>query len=99
MLNLHVVTGKPIGSGGLKGRDRATGYGVVSSIKYWAKLKGVNLQGKTFAVQGFGNVGYWASHFMMELGSRLIAVRVATGLILIEDEIDTEALQNYVGIH
>lgn len=99
MLNLHVVTGKPIGSGGLKGRDRATGYGVVSSIKYWAKLKGVNLQGKTFSVQGFGNVGYWASHFMMELGAKLIAVQDASGTIFNEEGIDAEALHNHVGNH
>jgi glutamate dehydrogenase (NAD(P)+) len=29
----HVVTGKPVGSGGLEGRDRATGYGVVTTLK------------------------------------------------------------------
>src|SRR5690554_4236277 len=35
--NQHVVTGKPVGSGGLEGRDRATGYGVFLTIKFWAE--------------------------------------------------------------
>ncbi|PKR81501.1 glutamate dehydrogenase [Brumimicrobium salinarum] len=99
MLNLHVVTGKPIGSGGLKGRDRATGFGVVASIKSWAKLKGVDLLNKTFIVQGFGNVGYWASHFMTELGAKLIAVQDASGTIYNESGIDSEQLHDYVSIN
>jgi glutamate dehydrogenase (NAD(P)+) len=97
MLNLHVVTGKPVGSGGLKGRDRATGYGVVASIKSWAKLKNVDIAGKTFIVQGFGNVGFWASHFMLELGAKLIAVQDASGTIYNKDGFDTEKLHNHVG--
>lgn len=97
MLNLHVVTGKPIGSGGLKGRDRATGYGVVASIKSWAKLKGVEIAGMKFIVQGFGNVGFWASHFMLEVGAKLIAVQDASGTIFNENGIDTEELHNYAG--
>src|SRR5690606_37509622 len=29
----HVVTGKPVGSGGLEGRDRATGFGVYLTLR------------------------------------------------------------------
>ena len=48
--NQHVGTGKPVGSGGLEGRDRATGYGVYLSIKFWAKKNNVNLKGKNFEI-------------------------------------------------
>lgn len=95
MLNLHVVTGKPIGSGGLEGRDRATGFGVVATIKQWAEVGNKDLKGKKFIVQGFGNVGYWASHFMHELGAKLIAVQDASGTYFNSEGIDPDQLQNY----
>lgn len=75
--NLHVVTGKPVGTGGLEGRDRATGFGVYLSIRLMHESKGESLKGKKFIVQGFGNVGYWASRFLEEDGASLIAVQDA----------------------
>ncbi|MGB0805892.1 MAG: Glu/Leu/Phe/Val family dehydrogenase [Salibacteraceae bacterium] len=93
--NLHVVTGKPVGSGGLEGRDRATGFGVVANIKSWAKLKQISLEGKKFLVQGFGNVGYWASHFMAKEGAILVGVQDASSTILNNHGIDPEKLQQH----
>ena len=93
--NLHVVTGKPVGSGGLEGRDRATGFGVVATIKAWATLKNKSLEGKKYIVQGFGNVGYWASHFMAKEGAILIGVQDASGTMINNNGIDPEALNNY----
>lgn len=90
--NLHVVTGKPVGSGGLEGRDRATGFGVVTTIKEWSKLKKVDLKGSRYIVQGFGNVGYWTAHFMNKLGGVLIAVQDASGTIYNSNGIDPEEL-------
>ncbi len=90
--NLHVVTGKPIGTGGSEGRDRATGYGVFLSIKFWAENKKVNLKGKKFIVQGFGNVGYWASHFMEKEGAILAGVQDADGSIANKTGISVEKL-------
>lgn len=92
---MHVVTGKPVGAGGLEGRDRATGYGVVVGIKEWAKTKDTSLEGKKFIVQGFGNVGYWASVFMVENGARLVAVQDASGSIYNANGIDPQDLHGY----
>jgi glutamate dehydrogenase (NAD(P)+) len=41
-----------------------------------AKRLGVSLGlfGKTFIVQGFGNVGYWASKFFTDAGAKLVGV-------------------------
>ncbi|MGB0885922.1 MAG: Glu/Leu/Phe/Val family dehydrogenase [Chitinophagales bacterium] len=93
--NLHVVTGKPVGSGGLAGRDRATGFGVVATIKSWAALKNKEIKGKSYIVQGFGNVGYWAAHFMNKLGAKMTAVQDASATIFNEDGIDPEELLAY----
>lgn len=91
----HVVTGKPVGSGGLEGRDRATGYGVVATLKGWADWKKTSLKGKKYIVQGFGNVGQWASVFMKENGAILTAVQDASGTIHNENGIDPQALLEY----
>ncbi|GAL79555.1 NAD-specific glutamate dehydrogenase [Algibacter lectus] len=93
--NLHVVTGKPAGSGGLEGRDRATGYGVFLTIKFWADKNKINLENKKFIVQGFGNVGYWASYFLEKEGAVLVAVQDAFGSIENQKGIDVESLFNY----
>ncbi|WP_310993324.1 Glu/Leu/Phe/Val family dehydrogenase [Aequorivita marina] len=93
--NQHVVTGKPIGSGGLEGRDRATGYGVFLTIKFWAEKNKESLKGKKFIMQGFGNVGYWASHFLQGQGAVMVGVQDAFGSIRNDKGIKTEDLFNY----
>ncbi len=93
--NQHVVTGKPDASGGLEGRDRATGYGVYLSIKFWAEKNNTSLEGKKFIVQGFGNVGYWASHFLEKDGAILVGVQDAYGSIQNQGGIKVEDLYAY----
>ncbi len=93
--NLHVVTGKPVGAGGSEGRDRATGYGVFLTIKFWAENKKVDLKDKKFIVQGFGNVGYWAAHFLEKEGAVLTAVQDAYGSIANANGISVETLFEY----
>jgi len=77
--NIHIVTGKPIESGGSQGRDKATGQGVVLTIQAWAEDHAFSLDGATFIVQGFGNVGSWAARLLTDLGAKLIAVEDETG--------------------
>lgn len=91
----HVVTGKPVGSGGLEGRDRATGFGVVVTIKEWAALRHFDLRGKKYIVQGYGNVGQWAAHFMKQEGAILVGVQDASGTIYNEHGMDADALLLY----
>jgi len=97
--SLHVVTGKPIESGGSVGRDKATGQGVVFVIEQWARDHGFDLKGATYTVQGFGNVGSWAARLMKPHGARLIAVEDATGAIISPDGIDPDDLTGYVEKH
>ncbi|WP_291963791.1 Glu/Leu/Phe/Val family dehydrogenase, partial [Maribacter sp.] len=85
----------PIGAGGSKGRDRATGYGVFLTIKFWAESNNIKLRDKKFIVQGFGNVGYWAAFFLVNEGAILTAVQDAYGSIANEDGIDVDQLLEY----
>lgn len=90
--NKHVVTGKPVGSGGLEGRDRATGFGVYLTLKLLFEGKNDSLSGKKFIVQGFGNVGYWVSHFLQQEGALLLAVQDAHATIINQNGISVNDL-------
>ena len=61
------------------------------------KILGVKegLVGKTFSVQGFGNVGYWASKFFVEAGAKLVGVAEWDGSIYNENGINPDELLEY----
>jgi len=92
----HVVTGKPIESGGSLGRDKATGQGIVFTIEEWAKDNNFDLSKATYTVQGFGNVGSWASRLLMSHGAKLVAAEDITGTIANQNGIDSNDLACYV---
>jgi len=94
-VNKHVVTGKPVGTGGLEGRDRSTGFGVYLTIKLWYQSRKETIKGKTFILQGFGNVGYWASHFLTLDGAILLAVQDAHATLYNKNGIDVEYLRQH----
>ena len=93
---LAVVTGKPIGSGGAAGREKATGQGVVDLISRWADDHHCKPSDLSYTVQGFGNVGSWAARLLKDRGAKLRAVEDVTGAIRAEDGIDADALAEYV---
>ena len=74
-----VVTGKPINVGGSLGRNEATSRGVMYTVVEAAKHLGINLEGATVAVQGYGNVGYNAARLLHEIGCKIIAVSDSKG--------------------
>ena len=83
-----VVTGKPIVLGGSLGRTEATGRGVmVSALAAMEKLK-INPYKATCAVQGFGNVGSWASLLLAERGLKVVSVSDISGAYYNENGID-----------
>ena len=95
----HVVTGKPLESGGSLGRDKATGQGVVFMIEEWAKDHRFALDKATYMVQGFGNVGSWSARLLKPQGAKLLAVEDVTGTVFHPEGIDPEALAQYVKEH
>ena len=93
--SVHVVTGKPVESGGSLGRNKATGQGVVFTIEQWAKDKKFDLNKATYFVQGYGNVGSWTAMLMKPYGAKLIAVSDLCGCFQNPDGIDPEGLNDY----
>jgi len=77
----EVVTGKPVVLGGSQGREEATGRGLVYLIRESAEHLGIELNKATAVVQGYGNVGCHAAHFLHELGVSIIGISdVSCGL-------------------
>lgn len=74
-----VVTGKPIVLGGSLGRASSTGDGVAISTREALKARGINPQGTTVAIQGFGKVGYWAAIALEKMGLKVVAVSDVNG--------------------
>lgn len=80
-----VVTGKPVEIGGSKGREAATGLGVVFTIEKALQTQGKALKGATLAVQGFGKVGMHAAYEAYKLGAKVVAVSDVSGAIYSEE--------------
>jgi glutamate dehydrogenase (NAD(P)+) len=97
--SVHVVTGKPVESGGSIGRDKATGQGVVFTIAEWARDRQVDLGDTAYMVQGFGNVGSWAARLLKPHGARLIAVEDIDGAVYNPEGIDPDELLTYITEH
>lgn len=90
MFTAGCVTGKPVGNGGIRGRESATGLGVFFAIRSILDhpaalektgLSSPGLSGKSFVVQGFGNVGYWTAKFIEEDGGKIVAVAERDGIL------------------
>lgn len=92
---LGVVTGKPIGVGGSKGRFEATGRGCMVSAKLAAAHLGISLKRATVAVQGFGNVARSAAKLLAADGCRIIAISDSKGGTYNPKGLDLESLLNY----
>lgn len=86
------VTGKPVEIGGSWGRIEATGRGVIHCIKQAAESNGLKLKGASVAIQGFGNVGYYAAEAAREIGCKVIAVSDSTGGIFYQDGLNPAAV-------
>ncbi|MCY1077506.1 Glu/Leu/Phe/Val family dehydrogenase [Archangium lansingense] len=91
-----IVTGKDVRIGGSEGRAAATGQGVAFCIEDYYAEKGETLKGKTFILQGFGNVGSHGAAILQKMGARLLAVNDADGTIFNGDGIDVPALLAHV---
>lgn len=92
----EVVTGKPVDTGGTVGRREATGRGVAYLIRRAADTIGLNLNGATAIVQGFGNVGSVAALTLSLAGVRVVGVSDHSAAYYDPKGLDVEALDAHV---
>lgn len=91
-----VTTGKPITLGGSRGREAATGRGVMVASLAAMKKIGINHKTATAAVQGFGNVGSHASRLLASKNIKIVAISDHTAAFHNEKGIDIDAALRYV---
>lgn len=85
-----VVTGKPVDQGGSLGRTEATGLGGYYALMHVLKKLGKNPKDMTVAVQGFGNVGYYAADFFYKEGMKVVAVSDSKEGIYVKDGLNPD---------
>jgi glutamate dehydrogenase (NAD(P)+) len=101
-----VITGKPLALGGSQGRGDATARGGIYVTREAAKAHGIDLEGKTMAIQGFGNAGQFAALLGNEiLGLKLVAVSDSRGGVydpgginpkaIIDHKLKTDAVKGF----
>lgn len=82
-----VFTGKSVSFRGSEGRDRATGLGVSYMIELWFEhIIKQPLKGKTFIIQGFGNVGSWTARCLTNAGAVCVGLGDFTGYYEVDIE-------------
>ena len=91
-----VVTGKPLELGGSAGREQATGRGVSLMIKEVAKDLNIEMDHSKIVVQGYGNVGSWAAHFLDQGGCNVVAVSDVNGGIHNSQGLDLAQLKTHM---
>jgi glutamate dehydrogenase (NAD(P)+) len=92
-----VITGKPQQLGGSAGRSPATALGGLFTIREAAKLHGLDLDGATCAIQGYGNVGSFAHSLGTEhFGLKVVAVSDEFGGINNENGLDPKVVSKHL---
>ena len=97
-------TGKFISQGGISGRAESTGLGTYYAVRELLNIDSfceragltLGIRDKTFVVQGFGAVGYWASKFIEQDGGKITTVIEYNSAIHNPDGLDVQAVKDFM---
>jgi glutamate dehydrogenase (NAD(P)+) len=91
------ITGKPLQLGGSAGRSPATAMGGMFTIREAGKLLGMELNGATAAIQGYGNVGSFAHRLGHDrFGMKVVAVSDEYGGIYNKNGLEPEMVSRHL---
>jgi glutamate dehydrogenase (NAD(P)+) len=91
-----IVTGKPPELYGSRGRDAATGRGLLYITREILRDVGLPMKGTRFAVQGFGNVGSHTAQLLWQDGGVVVAVSDVYGGVHNPQGLDIPGLFEHV---
>ena len=90
------VTGKPLDLHGSPGREEATGLGVVHCIEKALERQKAKVEDRTYAIQGFGNVGSHTARHLDLRGGKVVAVSDVHSALKNAKGLDVPALLEHV---
>jgi glutamate dehydrogenase (NADP+) len=93
-----VLTGKGLSWGGSLIRPEATGFGAVYFAQHMLKRLGLDVEGLTFSVSGFGNVAWGAITKINELGGKVVTISGPDGYIYDSEGITGEKVDYLLGL-
>lgn len=85
-------TGKGMEFGGSILRPEATGFGALYFVNQMLNEHGLDIQGKTVAISGFGNVAWGAATKATELGAKVVTISGPDGYIYDPEGISGEKI-------
>lgn len=88
----NIVTGKPKKMGGIPHELGSTGFGVYHAALVALKHMKKDPKDVTFAVEGFGNVGWFVAKFLCKKGAKMVAASDSKGVICDYNGIDFKEL-------
>lgn len=91
-----IVTGKPLSLQGSAGRTRATGHGVAFLASRSLSRIGIDTEGSSAVIQGYGNVGRHAALTLHSYGARVPGISDVTGAVWNDGGIDLDKLDAHV---
>ena len=85
-------TGKGLEFGGSILRPEATGFGALYFVNQMLNEHGLDIQGKTVAISGFGNVAWGAATKATELGAKVVTISGPDGYVYDPEGISGEKI-------
>ena len=88
-----VLTGKGLSFGGSLIRPEATGFGSIYFLEEVMASRGDGVNGKTFALSGFGNVAWGAALKIIALGGKVITLSGQDGTLYFKNGLPKEGAE------
>lgn len=90
--NTGVLTGKGLTFGGSVIRPEATGFGGLYFAKQMMETDGKQIEGKTIAISGFGNVAWGAAKKATQFGAKVVTLSGPDGYVYIPNGMTEEMI-------